>query len=271
MTELADDDVERVRVERQFFRVSFVPLDLDGRDARVLARFDQKFRREIEDSIAHVVEVAPEVGLVITEGNYLLLPDPPWDAVRPLLDEAWFVHLDDDERRRRMVLRHESHGHSPADARARTFGFTHEVEYLRAHGLARGGSLGNAIVMDESKVLNSYGLRYDDEFVKHKALDAIGDLYLIGHQILGSYIAHKSGHALNNQLIRAVLEHPQLLQVLAALQRGARQARVGLDETGRERVQPEVVQHRAVGTQQDGRGDANDPGVQRPAGGCSPA
>jgi UDP-3-O-[3-hydroxymyristoyl] N-acetylglucosamine deacetylase len=94
-------------------------------------------------------------------------------------------------------------------ARARTFGFTHEVEYLRAHGLARGGSLGNAIVMDESKVLNTGGLRYEDEFVKHKALDAIGDLYLIGHQILGSYIAHKSGHALNNQLIRAVLEHPQ--------------------------------------------------------------
>ena len=81
-----------------------------------------EFHREIEDSIAHVVEVGPEVGLVITEGNYLLLADPPWDAVRPLLDEAWFVHLDDDERRRRMLLRHQSHGHSAADAHARTFG-----------------------------------------------------------------------------------------------------------------------------------------------------
>jgi pantothenate kinase len=81
-----------------------------------------EFRREIEDSIAQVVEIGSEVGLVLTEGNYLLLPEPPWDGVRPLLDEAWFVHLEDDERRRRMVLRHESFGHSAADARARTFG-----------------------------------------------------------------------------------------------------------------------------------------------------
>lgn len=81
-----------------------------------------EFHREIEDSLAHVVEIGPEVGLVLTEGNYLLLPDPPWDAVRPMLDEAWFVHLDDDERRRRMVRRHESYGHSPEDARRRTLG-----------------------------------------------------------------------------------------------------------------------------------------------------
>jgi pantothenate kinase len=81
-----------------------------------------EFHRQIEDSIAHVVEVGPEVGLVVTEGNYLLLPEAPWDGVRPLLDEAWFVHLEDDERRRRMVLRHERHGHSAEDARARTFG-----------------------------------------------------------------------------------------------------------------------------------------------------
>lgn len=81
-----------------------------------------EFHREIEDSLAAVVEVGPEVGLVITEGNYLLLPEPPWDGVRPLLDEAWFVRLDDDERRRRMVLRHERYGHSPAEARARALG-----------------------------------------------------------------------------------------------------------------------------------------------------
>jgi pantothenate kinase len=81
-----------------------------------------EFHRAIEDSLAHVVEIGPEVRLVITEGNYLLLPEPPWDAVRPLLDEAWFVHLEDEERRRRMVLRHERHGHSPDDARTRTFG-----------------------------------------------------------------------------------------------------------------------------------------------------
>ncbi len=90
-------------------------------------------------------------------------------------------------------------------SRARTFGFMHEVEYLRNNGLALGGSLDNAIVMDEFRVLNSDGLRYDDEFVKHKALDAIGDLYLLGHPLIGAFTGHKSGHALNNQLLRALL------------------------------------------------------------------
>ncbi|AQZ97276.1 UDP-3-O-acyl-N-acetylglucosamine deacetylase [Comamonas kerstersii] len=90
-------------------------------------------------------------------------------------------------------------------ARARTFGFTKDVEMLRTNGLALGGGLDNAIVMDDYKVLNSDGLRYDDEFVKHKILDAIGDLYVIGHPILGAYRAFRSGHGMNNQLIRAVL------------------------------------------------------------------
>lgn len=90
-------------------------------------------------------------------------------------------------------------------SRARTFGFMHEVEYLRTNGLARGGSLDNAIVLDEYRVLNADGLRYQDEFVKHKLLDAIGDLYMLGHPILGAFYAYKSGHALNNQLLRALL------------------------------------------------------------------
>ncbi len=90
-------------------------------------------------------------------------------------------------------------------ARARTFGFVNDVEALRSMGLARGGSLDNAIVMDEYRVLNSDGLRYDDEFVKHKILDAIGDLYLIGKPLIARYVAHKSGHGLNNQLARALL------------------------------------------------------------------
>ena len=90
-------------------------------------------------------------------------------------------------------------------SRARTFGFMHEVEYLRANGLARGGSLDNAIVLDEYRVLNTDGLRYDDEFAKHKVLDAIGDLYMLGHPILGAFTAYKSGHALNNSLLRALL------------------------------------------------------------------
>ena len=90
-------------------------------------------------------------------------------------------------------------------ARARTFGFMQDVETMRAQGLGLGGSLDNAVVMDEFRVLNSDGLRYEDEFVKHKVLDAMGDLYLLGHPVIGAFSAHKSGHALNNKLARALL------------------------------------------------------------------
>ena len=90
-------------------------------------------------------------------------------------------------------------------ARARTFGFTHDVEMLREMGLGRGGSLDNAIVIDDFRVLNSEGLRFDDEFVKHKALDAVGDLYMLGHPLIGAFHGIKSGHAMNNQLVRMLL------------------------------------------------------------------
>jgi len=99
-------------------------------------------------------------------------------------------------------------------ARARTFGFMQDVEALRAHGLAKGGSFGNAIVMDEYRVLNADGLRFDDEFVKHKILDAIGDLYLVGHPLLAAYSAHKSGHALNNRLLRELLADEQAWELV---------------------------------------------------------
>lgn len=91
-------------------------------------------------------------------------------------------------------------------ARARTFGFMQDVEMLRENGLALGGGLENAIVLDEYRVLNADGLRYGDEFVKHKVLDAVGDLYLIGHPLLAAFTAHKSGHALNNLLARQLLQ-----------------------------------------------------------------
>jgi UDP-3-O-[3-hydroxymyristoyl] N-acetylglucosamine deacetylase len=90
-------------------------------------------------------------------------------------------------------------------ARARTFGFTQDVEMLRSQGLALGGSLDNAIVMDEFRVLNADGLRFADEFLRHKILDAVGDLYLLGHPVIGAFTGHKSGHALNNVAARALL------------------------------------------------------------------
>ena len=99
-------------------------------------------------------------------------------------------------------------------ARARTFGFTKDVEKMRANGLALGGGLDNAIVMDDYKVLNTEGLRYDDEFVKHKILDAMGDLYLIGKPLLAHYEARRSGHALNNQLLRALAAQPSAWDIV---------------------------------------------------------
>jgi UDP-3-O-[3-hydroxymyristoyl] N-acetylglucosamine deacetylase len=90
-------------------------------------------------------------------------------------------------------------------ARARTFGFTQEVEMLRSKGLGRGGSLDNAVVIDDFRVLNAEGLRMDDEFVMHKALDAVGDLYMLGRPLIGAFYGHKSGHALNNLLVRKLL------------------------------------------------------------------
>lgn len=99
-------------------------------------------------------------------------------------------------------------------SRARTFGFIRDIEFLRTHNLALGGSVDNAIVVDEDSVLNEDGLRYEDEFVKHKILDAIGDLYLLGKSLIGEFRGYKSGHALNNLLIRTLLEQPDAWEVV---------------------------------------------------------
>jgi UDP-3-O-[3-hydroxymyristoyl] N-acetylglucosamine deacetylase len=100
-------------------------------------------------------------------------------------------------------------------ARARTFGFMHDVEALRESGLALGGGLDNAVVLDEYRVLNADGLRFADEFIRHKLLDAIGDLYLLGKPLLGAFSAHKSGHALNNRLLRALLAQADAMETVS--------------------------------------------------------
>ncbi len=99
-------------------------------------------------------------------------------------------------------------------ARARTFGFMHDIEDLREGGLALGGGLDNAVVLDEYRVLNAEGLRFADEFIRHKLLDAVGDLYLLGRPLLGAFSAHKSGHALNNRLLRALLAEAGALETV---------------------------------------------------------
>ena len=99
-------------------------------------------------------------------------------------------------------------------SRARTFGFMHEMEHLRSKGLAQGGSVDNAIVVDDYRILNEDGLRYEDEFVSHKVLDAIGDLYLLGNSLIGEFRAHKSGHALNNKLLRQLIAKPEAWEIV---------------------------------------------------------
>ncbi|MDR2240239.1 MAG: UDP-3-O-acyl-N-acetylglucosamine deacetylase [Zoogloeaceae bacterium] len=128
----------------------------------------------------------------------------PYDGFR-LTFSIIFSHPVFDKSNPSVTVDFAEHSYVREVARARTFGFMQDVEHMRAQGLALGGSLENAIVMDEYRVLNADGLRYGDEFVKHKVLDAVGDLYLLGHPLLGAFSAHKSGHALNNKLLRALL------------------------------------------------------------------
>ena len=129
--------------------------------------------------------------------------------------EIDFSHPAVDATGQSVVFDMSTDSYSRDIARARTFGFTKDVEMMRANGLALGGGLDNAIVMDDYKVLNAEGLRYDDEFVKHKILDAMGDLYLVGKPLLASYSARRSGHALNNRLLHELLRRPEAWDVVS--------------------------------------------------------
>jgi len=128
--------------------------------------------------------------------------------------EIEFSHPAVDSTGQRVVFDMSTGSYTKDIARARTFGFTKDVEMMRANGLALGGGMDNAIVMDDYKVLNAGGLRYDDEFVKHKILDAMGDLYLLGKPLLAAYSAFRSGHALNNLLLRELLNHTDAWDVV---------------------------------------------------------
>ena len=125
-----------------------------------------------------------------------------------------FDHPAFKERNREVTIDFSSTSFVKEVSRARTFGFMHEFEYLRSQGLARGASMDNAIAVDDAQVLNEDGLRYEDEFVKHKVLDAIGDLYLLGNSLIGEFNAFKSGHALNNMLLRELLTQKDAWEVV---------------------------------------------------------
>ncbi len=147
-------------------------------------------------------------------------PNLKWARLDPyngykLSFEIVFDHPAVDSTGQRVEFDMGSDSYSRDIARARTFGFTKDVEMMRTNGLALGGGLDNAIVMDDYKVLNAEGLRYDDEFVKHKLLDAIGDLYCLGKPLLASYSAFRSGHALNNKLLRELLRRTDAWDVVS--------------------------------------------------------
>jgi len=129
--------------------------------------------------------------------------------------EIVFDHPAVDSTGQRVEFDMGLHTYSRDIARARTFGFTRDVETMRVNGLALGGGLDNAIVMDDYKILNSDGLRYDDEFVKHKILDAMGDMYMLGKPLLAAYSAFRSGHALNNRLARELLSRKDAWELVS--------------------------------------------------------
>ncbi|HET6787774.1 MAG TPA: UDP-3-O-acyl-N-acetylglucosamine deacetylase, partial [Aquabacterium sp.] len=143
-----------------------------------------------------------------------------WARLEPyhgykLTFEIDFDHPAVDQTGPRVVFDFGSGQYKRDISRARTFGFTKDVEMMRSRGLGLGASMDNAIVVDDYRVLNMDGLRYDDEFVKHKILDAIGDLYVVGYPLLAAYSAYKSGHAMNNKLLRELLAHPEAYEIVS--------------------------------------------------------
>ena len=169
---------------------------------------------QLQDAPKRFVRVTQSVEIIEGEGA-----NAKWARLEPhqgfkLSFEIDFRHPAVDATGQQVTFDMASGRYARDIARARTFGFTRDVETMRANGLALGGGLDNAIVMDDYKVLNADGLRYDDEFAKHKILDAMGDLYILGKPLLAAYSAFRSGHALNNRLLRELLSRPQSYEIV---------------------------------------------------------
>jgi len=170
---------------------------------------------EQQDAPKRFIRVRKAVEIREGEG-----PTLKWARLEPfhgykLSFEIEFNHPAVDATGRRVEFDFSTGVYRRDIARARTFGFTKDVEMMRARGLGLGGNMDNVIVVDDYRVLNADGLRYDDEFVKHKILDAIGDLHIAGKPLLASYVAYKSGHALNNKLLRLLLSDETAYEVVS--------------------------------------------------------
>lgn len=169
---------------------------------------------ELQDAPKRFIRVLKPVEVRQGEGAKAM-----WARLEPyhgykLSFEIDFDHPAVDQTGQRVEFDFSDNQYKRDIARARTFGFAKDVDAMRARGLTLGGSMDNAIVVDDQRVLNSGGLRYDDEFVKHKILDAIGDMYIAGRPLLAAYSAFRSGHALNNRLLRALLHDPAAYEIV---------------------------------------------------------
>ncbi len=189
-----------------------VPI-LDGSSASFVFLL-QSAGIELQKAPRRFIRVLRPVEIREGEGDHL-----KWARLEPhhgfkLSFEIDFAHRVVDSTGQRVEFDLGSGSYARDIARARTFGFTKDVEMMRAKGLGLGAGMDNAVVMDDYRVLNADGLRYDDEFVKHKILDAMGDLYLIGKPLLAAYSAFRSGHALNNKLLRALLQQQDAFEVV---------------------------------------------------------
>ena len=189
-----------------------VPI-LDGSSASFVFLL-QSAGIELQDAPRRFIRVKQKVEVSEGSGENLKWARlEPYEGYR-LSFEIDFAHRVVDSTGQRVEFDLSTGSYVRDIARARTFGFTKDVETMRASGLGLGGGLDNVIVMDDYRVLNTEGLRYDDEFVKHKILDAMGDLYLIGRPLLASYSAFRSGHALNNKLLRELLSRQDAFEVV---------------------------------------------------------
>lgn len=189
-------------------------IEIDGPEVPILDGSAAPFVALIDD-IGTVEQAAPRRAIkilkevIFRDGDKFARLSPSENSV--FGGEIAFDHNAIGAQRYETTLMNGNFRHEIAQAR--TFGFLHEVEYMRSQGLALGGSLDNAIVLDKDGVMNPDGLRFEDEFIRHKLLDAIGDLYLAGGPILGAYEGHKAGHAVNNQLLRTLFAAPDAWEI----------------------------------------------------------
>lgn len=203
MAALRGCGIDNVRIE---INGPEVPV-MDGSSAPFVAKIDE-VGVQAQDAPRRAIRILKEV--VVEDGDKVVRLSP--STISEFSGRIDFAHPSIGTQEKNVALLNGNFRHDLADSR--TFGFAHEVEALRRNGLARGGSLDNAIVLDRDGIMNSDGLRHSDEFIRHKLLDAIGDLYLAGGPIIGAYNGCRAGHALNNAILHKLFADPSAWEIV---------------------------------------------------------